>query len=62
MEPVSSNEFLDIQATIGCRFTLKRVRDMRIAYSRLDVFISSAEFIPFSVSVVNVEQVNAGCV
>ena len=26
--PASSKEFLDIQATTGCRFTLKRVRDM----------------------------------
>ena len=28
MAPVSSNEFLDIQANIECGFTLKRVRDM----------------------------------
>ena len=27
-------EVLDIQATIECGFTLKRVRDMIIAYSR----------------------------
>ena len=26
--PVSSKEFLDIQATIECGFTLKRIRDM----------------------------------
>ena len=26
--PASSKEFLDIQATIECGFTLKRVRDM----------------------------------
>ena len=26
--PVSSKEFLDIQATIECTFTLKQVRDM----------------------------------
>ena len=31
--PVSSKEFLDIQATIQCDFTLKRVRDMIITYS-----------------------------
>ena len=30
--PVSSKEFLDIQATIECRFTLKYVRDMIITY------------------------------
>ena len=29
----SSKEFLDIQATIECRFTLKRVRDMIRTYS-----------------------------
>ena len=28
--PVLSKEFLHIQATIACRFTLKRVRDMLI--------------------------------
>ena len=30
--PVSSKEFLDIQATIECRFSLKCVRDMIITY------------------------------
>ena len=30
IERVSSKEFLDIQATIKCRFTLKRVHDMII--------------------------------
>ena len=30
---VSSKEFLDSQATIKCRFTLKRVFDMIITYS-----------------------------
>ena len=33
--PVSSKEFLDIQATIECRFTLKWVRDMIITYSQM---------------------------
>ena len=32
--PVSSKEFLDIQATIACRFALKRVHDM-ITYSQM---------------------------
>ena len=32
MAPVSSKEFLDIQATIECRFTLKRVREMIRTY------------------------------
>ena len=31
--PVSSKEFLDIQATIECGFFLKRVRDMTRTYS-----------------------------
>ena len=31
--PASSNESLDIQATIECGFALKRVRDMIRAYS-----------------------------
>ena len=34
--PASSNEFLDIQATIECRFTLKRVRDMTRTYSLIN--------------------------
>ena len=33
--PASSKEFLDIQATIECGFTLKRVRDMTRTYSHL---------------------------
>ena len=33
--PVSSKEFLDIQATIVCRFTLKRVSDTIITYSQM---------------------------
>ena len=32
--PASSKEFLDIQATIECGFTLKRVRDMIKTYSQ----------------------------
>ena len=31
----SSKEFLDIQATIECGFTLKRVRDMIKTYSQM---------------------------
>ena len=31
--PASSKEFIDIQATIECRFTLKRVRGMARTYS-----------------------------
>ena len=31
--PASSKEFLDIQATIECGFTLKHVRDMIRTYS-----------------------------
>ena len=43
--PVLSKEFLDIQATIECRFTLKRIRDMIIIYSETNgmctLFIST---------------------
>ena len=33
--PVLSKKFLDIQATIECRFTLKHVSNMIIAYSQM---------------------------
>ena len=33
--PPSREEFLDIQATIECGFTLKRVRDMIRTYSQM---------------------------
>ena len=33
--PASSKEFLDIQATIECGFTLKRVHDMTRTYTHL---------------------------
>ena len=33
--PVSNKEFLDIQATIECRLTLKCVRDMIRTYSQM---------------------------
>ena len=35
MAPVSSKEFLDIQATIECGFTLKCVRDMIRRFSHI---------------------------
>ena len=35
MAPGSSNEFLDIQATVDCGFTLKLVRDMIKTYNQL---------------------------
>ena len=33
--PASSKKFLDIQATVECGFTLKRVRDMTRTYSQM---------------------------
>ena len=33
--PVLSKEFLDIQRTIECRFTVKRVHDMIRTYSQM---------------------------
>ena len=38
MAPVSSKEFLDIQAIMECGFTLKRVRDMIKIYSNSFLF------------------------
>ena len=40
--PASSKEFLDIQATIECGFTLKRVRDMINTYN-LSIIYSSIQ-------------------
>ena len=60
MAPVLRKKFLDIHATIACRFILKC--DMIITDNRFGVFISWADFIYFSVSVVNFEQVTVGCV
>ena len=37
--PASSKEFLDIQATIECGFTLKHVRDMTRTYS-VNIYIA----------------------
>ena len=37
MAPASSKEFLDIQATVECGFTLKLVRDMIKTYNQIDV-------------------------
>ena len=38
--PVSSKEFLDIQATMECAFTLKHVRDMIRTYSQIAFYIT----------------------
>ena len=37
--PASSKEFLDIQATIECGFTLKCVRDMTRTYSQYKPYL-----------------------
>ena len=39
--PVLSKEFLDIGATIECRFALKRVRNMIRAYRQILLFMYS---------------------
>ena len=39
--PASSKEFLDIQGTIECGLTLKRVRDMTRTYSQCTVRMST---------------------
>ena len=36
--PVLSKEFLEIQATIECGFTMKRIRGMKITYSQSKKF------------------------
>ena len=36
--PASSKEFLDIQTTVECRFTLKGVRDMTRAYRQISQY------------------------
>ena len=43
--PVSTKRLLDIQATMKCRFTLKRVRDMIITYSLINMFSLFAIFL-----------------
>ena len=43
--PVSSKEFLEIQATIECGFTLKRVRDMIRTYRPFSKFVSKRHLI-----------------
>ena len=47
LEPVSSKEFFDIQATIECGFTLKRVSEMIRTYSQTEIvlpfFMSSSK-------------------
>ena len=46
--PASSKEFLDIQATIGCGFTLKHVRDMIRTYSHSESCLQEHLFRHFS--------------
>ena len=41
---ISSKEFLDIPATIECRFTLKYVRDIIRTYSHDDITFKNALF------------------
>ena len=42
--PTSSKEFLDIQATIECGFTLKRIRDMIRTYSQIKSTLTQSFF------------------
>ena len=42
--PASSKKFLNIQATIECGFTLKRVRDMKRTYSQFNYGIVLKKF------------------
>ena len=45
--PASTKEFLDIQATIECGFTLKRVRDMTRTYSQILTSLSVCKTLLF---------------
>ena len=45
--PASSKEFLDIQATIKCGFTLKCVRDMIRTYRHLNNIPEYSFFVDF---------------
>ena len=38
--PLLSKEFIEIQATIECRFTLKRVRDMIVTCNQMNCILS----------------------
>ena len=42
--PASSKEFLDIQATVECGFTLNRIRDMTRTYSYVDTSLIKTSF------------------
>ena len=42
--PASSKEFIDIQATKECGFTLKRVRDMTRTYSQMHCADKDSEY------------------
>ena len=44
-----SKEFLDIQATIECGFTLERVRDMIRTYSQTELLMSKPVYIRLSI-------------
>ena len=49
--PASSKEFLDIQATMECGFTLKHVRDMTRTYSWTLYEVNISEVLYFKLSV-----------
>ena len=54
--PASSKEFLDIQATVECGFTLKRVRDMTRTYTHFicfTIFISNVSSLSLIISLAN---------
>ena len=54
--PVSSKEFLDIQATLECWFILKRVRDMIIAYNTIglvSIWNEGSIFIPIHTGIIS---------
>ena len=52
--PVSGKEFLDIQVTIECGFTLKRLRDMIRTYSHYFLFSICCEYLSVRVLICTV--------
>ena len=59
--PVLSKEFLDIQTTMECGFTLKRVRDMTREYTLMIlVYVVQPWFIEIFVSMLCRHQVTWG--
>ena len=58
--PASSKEFLVIQATIQCGFTLKRVRDMTRTYSHHNMALNNQKDLMEGTTITSLMRDNAG--